>query len=228
MTDINLPDTTELTNRADDLISSVGRAVIDSPENENKGGDLLKMLKTIIKKANDERTSIVKPINDSVKMINQKYKGITDPVNQAVKDLTKKLTDYKLEQQRIAREKEEQERKEREAKALEEAARLEEQGKSDAAEELVEAAEKASETTQKEVSKSTVRSDFGAVTTMKDNWSASLVDIRILCHAVAKGEVSPDLITANMPALNKLAKAQKDDMNIPGVEAVNNPVLSSR
>lgn len=228
MNDINLPDTTELTNRADDLISSVGRAVIDSPENENKGGDLLKMLKTIIKKAEDDRKAIVKPINDSVKLINVKYKEITNPVDQAIKDLTKKLTDYKLEQQRIAREKEEAERQKREAKALEEAAKLEAQGKDGAAEELVEAAEKASETTQNEVNKSTVRSDLGAVTTMKDNWSANLVDIRLLCQAIAKGDVPAEYVMANMPALNKLAKAQKDDMNIPGVEAVNNPVLASR
>lgn len=228
MSQITIPDTTELLNRADDLIASVGRAVIDSPENENKGGDLLKMLKNIIKMAEDERKSIVKPINDSVKMINDKYKAITGPVDQAIKDLTQKLTSYKLEQQRIAREKEEAERREREAKALEEAAKLEEQGKAAAAMELVEAAEKASEVTKKEATVSTVRSDFGAVTTMRDNWSARIDDVRMLCLAVAKGEVSEECVTPNMPFLNKQAKTQKESLNINGVTAVNNPTLASR
>jgi hypothetical protein len=225
---IKQPDTSAIANRADDLIASVGRAVVDSPENDNKAGDLLKMLKSIKKQAEDDRKAITGPINQAIKTINQKYKLITDPVDKAIKDLSGKMVAYKQEVQRIAREKEEQARKEREAKALEEAAKLEEQGKTEAAEEVVEAAESASEKTQAEASKSTVRSDYGATTTMKDNWSAEVVDIRILCHAIAKGDVPPEYVTANMPALNKVAKAEKDNMNVPGVEAVNNPTLASR
>jgi len=226
--EIALPDTTELTNRADDLIASVGRAEINSPENENKGGDLLKMLKTIVKSAEDDRTSITGPINASLKLINAKYKEITNPVNAAIKVLNKKMVDYKLEQQRIAQEKERIEREEREAKVLEKAAELESQGKDEAAAEVVEAAEVASETTQTEASKSSVRSDYGATTTMTDKWSAEVVDIRILCKAVAEGKADIDCVLPNMPVLNKLAKSMKSDMNISGVTSVNNPILTSR
>ncbi|MCK4759951.1 MAG: hypothetical protein KAT69_07860 [Candidatus Aminicenantes bacterium] len=77
------------------------------------------------------------------------------------------------------------------------------------------------------ISQST-KTDLPKTTAEEDNWSANLVDIRVLCHAVAKGDLSPEYVTANMPALNKWAKTAKDDMNVPGVEAVNNPVLSSR
>lgn len=226
--EIALPDTTELTNRADDLIASVGRAVIDSPENENKGGDLLKMLKTIVKGAEDDRKKITGPINASLKLINAKYKEITNPVEAAIKELGKKMVAYKQEQQRIAQEKEQVEREKREAEALEKAAQLEAAGKDEAATELVEAAEAASEATQVDANKSTVRSDFGATTTMTDKWSAEMVDIRILCKAVADGKIDANCVLPNMPVLNKIAKALKDDMDVPGVTSVNNPVLTSR
>jgi len=223
-----VPDTTEITARADDLISAVSRAVIDSPQTEDKGGDLLKMLKNIKNNAEDDRKSITGPINVALKAINAKYKLITNPVDMAIKELNRKMVDYKMEIRRIAQENERIEREKREAEALEKAAELEANGKNEAAEELVGAAESASDKTQDDVNKSTVRSEYGATTTMTDKWSAEVPDIRLLCKAVAEGKADIDCVMPNMPHLNKLAKSMKDDMDILGVTSVNNPVLTSR
>lgn len=51
-------------------------------------------------------------------------------------------------------------------------------------------------------------------------WSAEVLDIKALCKAVADGKVMPELVSANMPALNKMAQLAKDKLNIPGVRAV--------
>lgn len=225
---IETPDTTEISTRAEDLIASVGRAVIDSPETENKGGDLLKMLKTIKAKAEEDRKTITGPINAALKAINAKYKLVTVPVDGAIKDLNQKMVTYKMEVQRKIQEQERIEREKREAEALEKAAELEADGKDEAASELVEMAENASEKTQEAVKSQTVRSDHGATTTMTDKWSAQVVDLRALCQAIVDGKADVNCVMENQPHLNKLAKSMKDELKIPGVAAVNNPVLTSR
>jgi hypothetical protein len=48
-------------------------------------------------------------------------------------------------------------------------------------------------------------------------WGAEVRDIKALCRAIAEGKASPNLVTPNMPALNKLATALKETMNVPGV-----------
>lgn len=51
-------------------------------------------------------------------------------------------------------------------------------------------------------------------------WSAEVTDIKALCKAVADGKAMPELVLANMPALNKLAQMAKGNLSIPGVKAV--------
>ena len=48
-------------------------------------------------------------------------------------------------------------------------------------------------------------------------YKAEVVDIRKLARAVADGVVAANLIEANMPALNAMARASKGAMQIPGV-----------
>lgn len=59
-------------------------------------------------------------------------------------------------------------------------------------------------------------------------WSAELVDIKKLCAAVASGEVSPNYVLPNLPALNKRAQADTTLFNVPGVKAVSSRTATNR
>lgn len=62
----------------------------------------------------------------------------------------------------------------------------------------------------------------------RKHWTARCTDIKKLCLAVAKGQVSPEYVLPNMTALNARAKADKQTMNIPGCVAKNEPIVAGR
>jgi hypothetical protein len=62
----------------------------------------------------------------------------------------------------------------------------------------------------------------------RENWKARVIDIKKLCLAVAKGQVPANYISANETALNARAKADKRTLNVPGVVAYNDPIVSGR
>lgn len=60
-------------------------------------------------------------------------------------------------------------------------------------------------------------------------WSASpIVNMRLLVKAIHEGKAQIELVSPNMQALNGLARALKDKMNIPGVSVVREKIISSR
>jgi len=58
----------------------------------------------------------------------------------------------------------------------------------------------------------------------REVWSAEIIDIRLLCKAVSEEKASTECVVGNMPALNKMATALKNTMNIPGVKAISKRV----
>lgn len=58
----------------------------------------------------------------------------------------------------------------------------------------------------------------------REVWSAECVDVVVLCRAVSEGKASRECVLPNMPALNKMATALKNTMNIPGIRAVSRRV----
>lgn len=56
----------------------------------------------------------------------------------------------------------------------------------------------------------------GGVSTIA-SYEAEVVSIKDLCLAVAEGRISTECVLANMPVLNRLAKAMKTTFDIPGV-----------
>ena len=63
---------------------------------------------------------------------------------------------------------------------------------------------------------------------VRENWVAVVTDIKKLCLAVAKGQVSAEYVLPNQKALNARARADKRTMNIPGCVAKNEPIVSGR
>lgn len=62
----------------------------------------------------------------------------------------------------------------------------------------------------------------------RQNWKARLIDKMALIQFIAAHPEHQHLIDVNQSAINQLAKAQKDAMNLPGVEAYPDAVMSAR
>lgn len=63
---------------------------------------------------------------------------------------------------------------------------------------------------------------------VKEVWSARVIDIKKLCAAIAKGTVPVSYIEPNMTALNQRARADRATLNVPGVIAVKDSVVAGR
>lgn len=62
----------------------------------------------------------------------------------------------------------------------------------------------------------------------RDNWKAKVTNMKDLVKAVAIGKVPIEYLLPNEQALNARAKADKQTLNIPGVVAWNDSVISGR
>jgi hypothetical protein len=62
----------------------------------------------------------------------------------------------------------------------------------------------------------------------RENWKCRVVDMKKLCKAIAAGKVPVDYVEANFTALNARARADKSTMNVPGVEAYDDPIIAGR
>jgi hypothetical protein len=62
----------------------------------------------------------------------------------------------------------------------------------------------------------------------RETWRAEVFDVVALCKAIAEGKVPANLIEPNMPALNGMARALKEALNIPGVKAIKDSVVQVR
>ena len=59
-------------------------------------------------------------------------------------------------------------------------------------------------------------------------WSARVTDLRALCKAVGEGIVGLEAVQANMTFLNAQTRAMRENLLIPGVEAVKTESMSVR
>ena len=99
--------------RASELIQSAERAVANNAETMQKCSELDGMLAACSKKIEDERKSWVQPLNGQVTRINGQFKMMSVPLDKArqhVKSLM--LAHHRSEQDRLAREAEEQRKRE--------------------------------------------------------------------------------------------------------------------
>lgn len=60
----------------------------------------------------------------------------------------------------------------------------------------------------------------------RETWSAQVTDVKALCKAIADGTASVHFVEPNMTALNQMARAQKNTLNIAGVKAVRNVAIA--
>lgn len=201
----------ELKDEVKPVIVQAGELVITDDESENSAGNILRSIKALRKKVKEQFGPSVKKAHEAWKASKEILSMFDDPLQEAEKKLKTALGLYLLDKEqeakRIAYELVEKKR-------IEEAEALAEQGKN---EEAVEVIEKPLEPVVAEK----VKPQTSGVSTRKI-WSAEVFDIGALART------RPDLVLPNMPALNDLARTEKEKLDIPGVKAVNKISVASR
>jgi hypothetical protein len=111
---------TDLLSTTARLCGSATRAVIDSPATLVKGADLAKMIRVALKTADDERKTLVEPLNGVVKTINLRFKRYTGPLEEAKMLIDGKMVAYGRKVADAQRVEDEKRRKEEDAVRAEE------------------------------------------------------------------------------------------------------------
>jgi len=195
------PNENEIELKATQLIEMSDRVVITSDDEVQKASDLVKFIKTLYKKAEDERTSLVKPFNDGVKAINARFKTYTDPLAQAETKVKKEILSYEQEKARLRREEAERVAKEEAEKALALAAQQEQAGNIKEAEAtFMHAAEvELSPVVQSVVAP--IRGDYGSTTSIRKTWT-----YRVTSMVALSSHNQGELVLANDKAIKDLIK----------------------
>ncbi len=207
----------QVTEDGDVLLAQVEDLVVVDQDSANQGGLMLAAIKAYQKRVGAIMDPIVKAAHETWKTAIRQRDNLLTPARDAETRIKQRLTVW--EQEEEARRQKIQEAAQREAR--QEAARqhalqariLEEQGQAAAAE-AVRQAPAPVVITPPPVPVPRVQG-----VGFRDQWSAHVTDLRLLVEAIAKGEQPLELVQANQTALNKLAVAMKDHLNVPGVEA---------
>lgn len=243
---IQSPDANQLNTRAHAALTMVESMVIDSQETYDLAADELKAIKHKAKTLEDQRTGITGPINKALKAVNDLFRGPSQYLEQAEKIIKGKMLTYSAEQERIAAEERrkaealvraEQERLAREAAAKEAAAKAE-------ADALIAAgnAEKAAEVqAQAAIEAASITATAQVMTapvvevsvakvsgiSQRSVWKAEVTDKAALIAFIAANPQFQNLLEVNTSALNQMAKAMKDTMQIAGVRAFEEKTLAA-
>jgi len=208
-------DLTKYMEAADGLVKQAERAEITSAETYAKGGDLISFARAQSKRAEDERTELVKPFNALVKFINAAYKlpkeRFTDvrSIIEAKMMTWKRAEDKRLEA--VAR----KEREKLEAEALERAV-LEKT--EEAQEEVLDAAQEAGEELIEDAGVKLQRGDYGSSTGTRKTYSTEVFNIKeflgaLIAHIENGNKREIDLgalIEFRKGGMNKFAERMRD------------------
>lgn len=128
---VSVPDSNALSSSAQRALTSANSLVIDSHEMYQIAGEDLSNIKRRQKDLEEQRTGIVKPLNEAVKRINDMFRAPMDFLTQAEGILKRRMLAYTDEQERKRRVEEAKLRAEAERRAAEERARIESQRRAD-------------------------------------------------------------------------------------------------
>lgn len=214
MTDL-IPNEQQLTATVGQLCEAASATLILCREDLAEATDLVKLIKTRHREIEDERTNIVKPINDSVKRINERFKAITTPLLDAENGIKRKMLDFQQEEARKA----EEERKKAETEAAEAAATLAAEAADMDRAPLPPSLVPTPAPLPPEPPKTTYGA-YGAVSTMKKVWSWELLDIAALAAA------RPDLVMVD--AGKVAAEIRGRGGEIPGLRIFEKDTIAVR
>jgi len=215
--------TKEVETKALTIVEQAKSVKVADNQSYTNAGILWKQIGDMIKEVKETFDPICEAANKAHKEATGKRAKFLNPLVSAQKSIKQLMSAYDAEQERLRLEEErrlfEIARKQEEERRLMEAIAAEEAGEIEEAETIIEEQEYVPPVV---VQKSIPKMEGGPV--YRTIWSAEVVSIKDLCRAVSEGKASPELVLPNMPALNKLAVALKDTLQIPGVKATNRRV----
>lgn len=197
-----------------DLIVQVKNYIVESQQDYDNAAELCKEVKAAIKKFEDEW----KPLKDNAyaswKALCAKETEALKPYKEAETAIKARMTDFqrkKIEEERLQREEQERWKREEAERLLKLAAEADQAGKTENADYLMEMAEQ----TQHMVIEQP-KAVKTAGTAVKTTWKARVVNDSLVPVTFAGTMLRP----VDTSTLDKLAKASKGSMTIPGVEFV--------
>lgn len=212
--------------RGEILLASVQDYEIDSPEVRALADKDLADAKFLLKRLEETRKEQKAPYAAAAKAVDGYYDTAKTFLNEAIAALTPKILTYdrKLAEERAAAQRAADEAAKAERQRLaDEAAKLAASGHQDAADSL----SLASSMVLAPVIPTRVDREEQS-TSVRENWSAEVVDLMQLVKAVAAGTVSINAIEPSSTWLNGQARLEKARLSIPGVKPVVKETLARR
>ena len=237
--ELNPVETQKTLDEALEFFNSLKEVKFTNDEEYENGVQLCKEVKGYIKLIEDDRKKLVKPLNDKVKGINSPCKDVTGKLENAERVLKNGMAKYfrEKEQKRIA----EQKRLEAEAeeRRRQEAARAErERAKSqayrengrdemaDKAEARAETAESIASTVVAPIVNNTAKVK-GTSFTVKYKVAGITDKTSAVMHCL-KNDVLANYIQIDIKGIERLANIQKGNLQIPGIQIVEDTQVSMR
>jgi len=201
--------------------------IVDQPSYDQACSLLIDRIKPFRKRWAEYFDAMKKPAYAAYKAVLDKFNEGDAPLEKAEKQVKDEIRRWDQEQERkrqeLQRQAEEAARKAEEDERQIAAAVAEESGATE--EEVAEIANAPIAVVAKPVEP--LYQKASGVST-REVWSARVVDIKALCLAVAKGKAPVSYIEPNMVALNARARADRQTMNVPGVAAIKDNIVSGR
>ncbi len=217
----------ELESKALTIPEQAKQITIKDQAGLDLAGELLKGIKALRKEIDATFDPIIGAAFKAHREAVAQKKKVEAPLAEAENIVKPRIAGYLQEQERIRlaeqRRLEEEARKRAEEEALAAAVEAEQAG---ATEEEVQSVLAAPVPIVPVSAPPTFQKVQGIST--RDNWSAEVIDKAALVRAAAANSSLLALIEPNIPALNGMARSLKSAMNIPGVRAVNRPVVNAR
>lgn len=217
----------DLETEAISVRSQMAAVKITDQPSYNEAVDMLTTATGWLRNTREFFKSMKDPAYAAWKKICSNENLVCDPTEAGIKQIKGEIVRWDAEQERIRqveqRRLEEVARKAEEETRLAEAYHMEEQG---APAEVVGAMlEEPIQVHTPVVAERTY--EKSSAVTYRDNWGGTCDDLFKLVQFVAKNKQHLNLLQANGPAINQLAKALKESMAIPGIRAVNNKVVAT-
>lgn len=211
------PEAEPLSKETNEIVSQSKSLVIANGDHYKSASNDLMRIKGVLKRINEVFDPIVSKAHETHKAAVAAKKSLTDPLDTAEKAIKKAMIAYDEEQERIAKELEEQHRKEAEAKAAEKKRELIDQadlaielGADDTAEELL----NQSDTVQALTPVVTANTVSVGGIAKKKTWKAKVVNPKLVPAYFGEFE----LRKINEWQLTKIAQMTGGAAQIPGVE----------
>lgn len=255
-TALTVPEAAQAVRIADETLAIAKEYSIDSQPMYEAAGEELRDIATKIKKLEETRLSLTRPLDESKRRIMDLFRGPLTTLEQAQGLLKSGMaTFHAAEQDRIRREREaaeaaaraERERLAREqaeaqaaaARAAEEAAAAAAAGDHEAAaaaEAAAAEAAEAAEAAQAEAELAEIapppavlaEAPKAAGISARKNWKADVTDLAALVKAAAAAPSLLVYLQANTVTINQVAKALKAECRIPGVRVYAEDIIAAR